>query len=44
MPLKESTVDDFTFIMTCVKHAPEKLKPNFEEVAKEIGSKSGNAW
>ncbi|EXJ79993.1 hypothetical protein A1O3_08279 [Capronia epimyces CBS 606.96] len=41
-PIK-TEIDDFKFIMTCIKHSPEKLKPNFEEVAKEIGAKSGNA-
>jgi hypothetical protein len=42
-PIKESS-EDFKFIMTCVKHSEVKLKPNFEEVAKEMGAKSGNAW
>jgi hypothetical protein len=37
-------VDDFTFIMTCLKHSTDKPKVNFDEVAKEIGAKSGNAW
>jgi hypothetical protein len=40
----QSGSDDFNFIMTCLKHAAEKPKINFEEVAKELGSKSGNAW
>ncbi|KAL2405697.1 hypothetical protein ABEF95_002788 [Exophiala dermatitidis] len=35
--------DDFKFIMTCIKHSPEKLKPNFEQVARETGAKSANA-
>ena len=39
-----ATVDDFTFLMTCVKHSEIKIKPNFEEVAKETGSKNGNVW
>jgi len=38
------SVDDFTFIMTCLKYADSKPKVNFEEVAKETGSKSGTAW
>ncbi|KIW97206.1 uncharacterized protein Z519_02598 [Cladophialophora bantiana CBS 173.52] len=39
----KGTTDDFTFIMTCLKHADVKPKINFEEVAKETGAKSGNA-
>ncbi|EXJ72268.1 uncharacterized protein A1O5_04772 [Cladophialophora psammophila CBS 110553] len=39
----KGTTDDFTFIMTCLKHADVKPKINFEEVAKEMGAKSGNA-
>ncbi|EXJ83812.1 hypothetical protein A1O1_07439 [Capronia coronata CBS 617.96] len=35
--------DDFKFIMTCIKHSADKIKPNFEEVAKEMGAKSANA-
>ncbi|OQV05854.1 hypothetical protein CLAIMM_10516 [Cladophialophora immunda] len=41
-PANGST-EDFTFIMTCLKHAEVKPKINFEEVAKETGAKSGNA-
>lgn len=37
-------VDDFTFIMTCIKHSSEKLKVDFEEVAKELGAKGSKAW
>jgi hypothetical protein len=36
--------EDFKFIMTCIKHSPPAAKPNFDEVAKELGAKSGNAW
>ena len=36
--------EDFRFIMTCIKHSPPAAKPNFDEVAKEIGAKSANAW
>ncbi|KAG9783030.1 hypothetical protein KCU88_g3188, partial [Aureobasidium melanogenum] len=35
--------EDFKFIMTCIKHSPDKLKPNFEQVARETGAKSANA-
>ncbi|OAP61148.1 hypothetical protein AYL99_03349 [Fonsecaea erecta] len=35
--------DDFNFIMTCLKHVETKPKIDFDEVAKEIGAKSGSA-
>ncbi|KIX10114.1 uncharacterized protein Z518_01195 [Rhinocladiella mackenziei CBS 650.93] len=35
--------DDLRLIMTCIKHAENKLAINFEEVAKELGAKSANA-
>lgn len=30
--------------MTCIKHSEVKIKPNFDEVAKEMGAKSSTAW
>jgi hypothetical protein len=36
------TTDDFAFIMACVKHSSGK--PDFDEVAKELGAKSKDAW
>ncbi|OCT50631.1 hypothetical protein CLCR_07631 [Cladophialophora carrionii] len=40
----ESENDDFKFVMTCLKHTSEKLpKPNFDEVAKELGAKNATA-
>jgi hypothetical protein len=44
MAPNKSGDEDFKFIMTCIKHAPERIKPNFEEVAKEIGAKNATAW
>ncbi|OAL35529.1 hypothetical protein AYO20_05148 [Fonsecaea nubica] len=38
-----NSVDDFTFIMTCLKHADVKPKINFDEVAKETGAKGESA-
>ena len=44
MPAPSTVTDDHTFIMTCLKHTTDKPKINFDEVAKELGSKSGTAW
>jgi DNA-directed RNA polymerase subunit H (RpoH/RPB5) len=41
----EGENDDLKFVMTCLKRTAEKLpKPNYDEVAKEIGAKNGTAW
>jgi hypothetical protein len=42
-PPKEIS-DELKFVMTCIKYSETELKPNFEEVAKETGAKSANAW
>ncbi|EXJ62572.1 hypothetical protein A1O7_03010 [Cladophialophora yegresii CBS 114405] len=39
----ESENDDFKFVMTCLKHTVEKPKPNYDEVAKELGAKNATA-
>lgn len=36
--------DDSTFIMTYLKHTSSMPKPDFEQVAKELGAKSKTAW
>jgi hypothetical protein len=35
---------DLKFIMSCLKHFDGEFKPDFEEVAKDVGATSGNAW
>ncbi|RMD42517.1 hypothetical protein DV735_g2571, partial [Chaetothyriales sp. CBS 134920] len=37
-------VDDFTFLMTCLIHAPGEFpKPDYDKVAAQIGAKSATA-
>ncbi|KAK5222268.1 hypothetical protein LTR72_006525 [Exophiala xenobiotica] len=34
---------DLKFIMSCLKHFDGEFKPDFEEVAKDVGATSGNS-
>ncbi|KIW16643.1 hypothetical protein PV08_03831 [Exophiala spinifera] len=41
-PPKEPN-EELKFVMMCIKYSETELKPNFDEVAREVGAKSANA-
>lgn len=36
-------VSNDAFLAACIKHAKEKVSPNFETLAKEVGMSTGGA-
>ncbi len=44
MASKKPDNEDLKFIMSCLKHFAGEFKPDFDEVAKDVGAASGNAW
>lgn len=39
----KATMSNDAFLASCIKHAKEKVNPNFETLAKEVGMSTGGA-